>query len=333
MNDSQDLFIDESMIKNINEYNSIKDEITCEICQGILLNPKQCESCETIFCEKCINNWISKNNSCPYRCNKFILKECPKLMKKILDKLIIECPLCKNEFKYEPFVKKHFDECAEEKKMVKCPLCSDCQIKYKTLKEYNNKLIQEKNELLKEIEIYKKKINQFENNNKVSFKWAKIQKNNLFQLFNFQLSNDDKTIRINYNGCYQIYFIDNIFTNNLEYSFGVHINTLGKIYNYMAIGFINENFNNDCLCCKPGNTFYLRVDEEAIYSNKNKISTKLDNKTDISLKFNLNMNNNKLEIKEYNTNKIYGIIDVIGKQFKFFVSKCNYGYIEYTILP
>jgi len=327
MNDSQDLFIDESMIKNINEYNSIKDEITCEICQGILLNPKQCESCESIFCEKCINNWLSKNNSCPKRCNKFVIKECPKLMKKILEKLIIECPLCKNEFNYESFVYKHFDKCAEEKKIVKCPLCPDCQIKYKALKDYNNKLIQEKIELLKELEIYKKKIGDLENN-KINLKWAKMQK-----LKHFQLSNGDKTIKINYSGCYQIYLIDNIFSNNLEYSFGININTYGKIYNYMAIGFINENYKNECLCCKPGNTFYLRVDEEAIYSNTNKISTKIDNKTNFSLKFNLNLKNNKLEIKEYNTNQSFGIIDVVGEQFKFFVSKCNYGIIEYTILP
>ena len=54
MNENQELFIDESMIKNINDYNLIKDEIICEICQGILIKPKQCEICESIFCEKCI---------------------------------------------------------------------------------------------------------------------------------------------------------------------------------------------------------------------------------------------------------------------------------------
>ena len=37
MNENQELFIDESTIKNISDYNLIKDEITCEICQGILI--------------------------------------------------------------------------------------------------------------------------------------------------------------------------------------------------------------------------------------------------------------------------------------------------------
>lgn len=58
--DNQELFIDDTTITNINEYNSIKDEITCEICQGILVKPKQCISCESIFCENCINSWLKK---------------------------------------------------------------------------------------------------------------------------------------------------------------------------------------------------------------------------------------------------------------------------------
>ena len=71
-NRDNDLEIDESMIKNIQEYNLIKDEIICEICYGILINPKICQSCESVFCEKCINNWKNKNNSCPKRCTQLI---------------------------------------------------------------------------------------------------------------------------------------------------------------------------------------------------------------------------------------------------------------------
>ena len=116
--DSEELFIDDSTIINIKEYNSIKDEIICEICQGILVKPKQCGSCESIFCEKCINNWLLKNDSCPKRCEKFEIKNCPKLMTKILDKLIINSPLCKNEFNYDSFVYKHYEKCFEEKRWL-----------------------------------------------------------------------------------------------------------------------------------------------------------------------------------------------------------------------
>ena len=327
MNVNQELFIDESMIKNLSDYNLIKDEIICEICQGILIKPKQCEICESIFCEKCINSWLTKNKSCPKRCDKFIMRDCPKLMKKILDKLIIQCPLCKNEFNYDFFVYKHYNICVEEKKMVKCPLCANCQIKYKTLIEYNNKLKEEKNEILKELEKYKNKENELKNNIKSKLKWSKVQK-----CKNFSLADEDKKITINYESCYKIYFIDYIFSDNTKYSLGIHVNTFEKIYDYLYIGFINENFDYDCLCCTPRNSFYIRIDDEKIYYNGLELQTKVNNKTNFSLKFNLDLKNNKLEIKDYDTKESYGKVDVNGKQFKFFVSKCNSGTIEYSIL-
>ena len=58
--------------------------------------------------------------------------------------------------------------------MVKCPFCPDCQIKYKALEEYNNKLIEEKSKLLKEIQVYKDKLAEREN----------IFKNRNFKIFN-----------------------------------------------------------------------------------------------------------------------------------------------------
>ena len=192
--------------------------------------------------------------------------------------------------------------------MIKCPLCADCRIKYKTLMEYNNKLKEEKNEILKELEIYNNKINELRNNGNSRLKWSKVQKHQ-----NFFLIDEDRKIKINYIS---------------------HVNTLGVLYDYVYIGFINENFDNNCLCCTPRNAFYIRIDEaeEKIYYNSSNISTKVDNKTNLCLKFNLDLKNNKLEIKDYDTDKSYGKVDVTGKQFKFFVSKCNSGTIEYTIL-
>jgi len=91
-------------------------------------------------------------------------------MAKILDKLIINSPLCKNEFNYDYFVYKYYEKCFEEKKMVKCPFCPDYQIKYKALEEYNNKLIEEKCKLLKEIQVYKDKLAERENIYKIKIK-------------------------------------------------------------------------------------------------------------------------------------------------------------------
>ena len=112
------------------------------------------------------------------------------------------------------------------------------------------------------------------------------------KLQNFQLSDKDKTINIKYQGCYETYLMDYFFTNNLEYVFGIQVNTFGNKYDYISLGFINEYFNiyKDCFCCHPNNSVYIRIDEEAIYSNQNRFTTKLDNKTNFTLRFILDLN-------------------------------------------
>ena len=291
-NDNQELFIDDSTITNINEYNSIKDEITCEICQGILVKPKQCISCESIFCENCINSWLKKNNSCPKRCSKFEIKDCPRLMKKLLEKLIIQCSFCKKEFNYDTFVDKHYEGCCKENKSIKCPFCPDCQIKMKEFEEYQKKNNEEKEKLLKEIEVLKNKIKELEENNEnrnIILKWSRNQKKN-----NFKLNPDETSIKIEHSNCYTFYVLNQDFTERKTYSFGLSVNTFGKLYDYFAIGFINENFDDDCFCCKPGKSYYLRIDEETIYSDNVKYSTKISDKTFFKLLFILNLTENSL---------------------------------------
>ena len=83
----------------------------------------------------------------------------------------------------------------------------------------------------------------------------------------------------------------------------------------------------------PENCFYLNAYEEKIYAGKKSISVKLEKKTNLNLLFVLDLKNKKLNIKNYDSKNSYGIIDVIGNSFKFFVGKCNDGEIEYHILP
>ena len=170
------LYINESMIKNTQVFNVIKDEIICEICSGILINPKQCQSCESIFCENCIKEWNKKNNSCPKRCSNFIIKEPSKIIKRLLDKLKIECNYCKKDFNYETFLFKHYPECYKENELVKCPFCPDCKIKNKLIEEYKNKYLKEKEELLKQIIIYKERIKELEGYKEIKYKWDITQK-------------------------------------------------------------------------------------------------------------------------------------------------------------
>ena len=325
------IVIDESMVKNIQEYNFIKDEISCEICNKIVIMPKQCQSCETVFCEKCITEWKSKNNTCPKRCQNFIINDSPKLIKKLLDKINIECLYCKNVFNYDTYIYKHFSECYKKNRKIKCPFCSGCEVSYSKIEEYENKHLKEKEELLNDINRYKQKIKELENNqNKVQYKWATIQKKK-----NFELSKENKTIKIHYSSCYNLYFLDYIFDNSdNEYSIGISLNTFGKQLDYIQLGFINEYFTNYCLCQVPNNSFFIRVDNQTIYEgSKKKLTIDLLDKTKIILLFVLNLKTKQLNIKNYDTKKSYGIINVEGNYFRFLVSKCNPGDIEYTILP
>ena len=99
---------------------------------------------------------------------------------------------------------------------------------------------------------------------------------------------------------------------------------------------MNEKAKNseglNCLCQKPDNNFYIRIDNETIYEGRTKYKIKLENLKKLNIRFILSLKTKKLEIKNYDNNNTYGVINVYGKIFKFFVQKCNEGTIEYSII-
>lgn len=54
-------------ISNLDEVNNLLDFVKCGICYNLLDNPKQCYSCDSNFCEKCIVKSLLMQNYCP-RC-------------------------------------------------------------------------------------------------------------------------------------------------------------------------------------------------------------------------------------------------------------------------
>jgi hypothetical protein len=168
-------------------------------------------------------------------------------------------------------------------------------------------------------------------NDLIPYKWNKRQKKN-----NFTLSNNDKTMEIKYSDCYNAYFLDYIFEEKLEYSICISVNTFGEKLDYFYIGFMNEyeeiSSNTNCLCEEPENAFYIRIDSDQIFQGLSQYQVHIENKTNLNLKFILNLMTKKLDIKNYDSNKSYRIIDVIGNKFRFFVGKCCQGTIKYTII-
>ena len=96
--------------------------LICMICQEILKNPVECQFCKNSFCKKCIENWLTKNNSCPFRCTgKILLKKPHKIIMDSLKILHFNCKNiswgCPEKLDYQQYIK-HTEDCVYN--IVKC---------------------------------------------------------------------------------------------------------------------------------------------------------------------------------------------------------------------
>jgi len=127
-------FIDTESVTNIPFYTSIKEIVVCNICTGILINPRECTSCQNSFCKKCLEEWTCLKNSCPYKCEKSEFRDSSRTLKNLLEKLQFKCNFCNNEeseILYLNFLS-HLSSC--EKIKVNCPTC-DTLVNKKKLNE------------------------------------------------------------------------------------------------------------------------------------------------------------------------------------------------------
>lgn len=112
--------INEDTIVNKDYFNQINNQqiLTCCICDELLNDPLMCSKCQTSFCKHCINSWLSKSKICPMQCQNSQYVEVSKVLKSIMDGLIIKCELCGEQttlFKYP----KHSQTCSK-------PKCFNC---------------------------------------------------------------------------------------------------------------------------------------------------------------------------------------------------------------
>lgn len=117
-------FIDSDWITNTIFYESVKDIVTCHICSGIMINPRECNTCQNSFCRKCIDDWKSLNDSCPYKCETNEFRDSSRPLKNLLEKLTFKCVACDKIDKntsYKAFLI-HIKSC--EKIKVDCPTCN-----------------------------------------------------------------------------------------------------------------------------------------------------------------------------------------------------------------
>ena len=77
-------------------------DLCCFSCKGIVITPKECPSCETLFCDLCLEKKLHENNGVCPDCGSLISrgKEASKIAKNLLNELKFECGKCSEHFCY-----------------------------------------------------------------------------------------------------------------------------------------------------------------------------------------------------------------------------------------
>lgn len=75
--------------------------LLCSICLDILCEPVTCQTCQAIFCKKCVDGWLENYTlTCPMLCEKYMPGSCPEAVIKNLSQLQVSCSFsprgCKN---------------------------------------------------------------------------------------------------------------------------------------------------------------------------------------------------------------------------------------------
>src|SRR5574344_2466704 len=102
-----DEYFDTSLIINQKEYAVIESFTKCVICEDLLREPMKCTQCENNFCKQCIENWMKKSNTCPFKCKDFEVKPA-KFISQMLEKIKFKCKNgCDAEIPYND-VEEHY---------------------------------------------------------------------------------------------------------------------------------------------------------------------------------------------------------------------------------
>ncbi|GIX82677.1 hypothetical protein CDAR_295763 [Caerostris darwini] len=72
----------------------VDEELICPICSSVLEEPLHAPQCEHAFCKSCINEWLSRQPSCPVDRQPITpndLKPVPRILRNLLSRLLIMC--------------------------------------------------------------------------------------------------------------------------------------------------------------------------------------------------------------------------------------------------
>ncbi|CAF1224771.1 unnamed protein product [Adineta ricciae] len=152
--------------------NGIDEELICSICGGVLQDPLQAPSCEHTFCQVCIQEWLSRSETCPIDRTPLELdqlKPVPRILKTLLNRLDITCENegCSRKIKLDHLTN-HLNQCEySPKKLISCEngcgimLLKDDHINHNCIQVLRNELNNAKYDLQKyksDVEFYKNEV-------------------------------------------------------------------------------------------------------------------------------------------------------------------------------
>jgi len=104
---------------------SSSTSIQCVICHDIPLNPKECQNCQNLFCDDCINTWLEIKEVCPCFCSEEIFRsrQAHKFIRDLISNLKVKClnydSGCREILRFESLLNHEKNHCLFRK--VNCP--------------------------------------------------------------------------------------------------------------------------------------------------------------------------------------------------------------------
>lgn len=112
-------YVNEKTIIKNELYESLKDDITCSICQNLMINPVMCMNCMNIYCKKCIEKWKNKGGTCPNHCKEYNFRDVIEKNNHIT-KFKFKCIRgCGEEIAFQDINKHYSGNCSQRKKAKK----------------------------------------------------------------------------------------------------------------------------------------------------------------------------------------------------------------------
>jgi hypothetical protein len=126
---SEEVTITEYMICSEDKLTS--ENFKCLICFGIVQKPRECSTCNSVFCKKCIRTWETYKEICPNKCENFLPRKMNRKLREILNRIKVNCNNigCSKSSEYHDYYK-HLDSCD-----FGFYLCASYGCQYKSIKQ------------------------------------------------------------------------------------------------------------------------------------------------------------------------------------------------------